>query len=206
MDYMKPILLFTAALLGGCAFLTAPESPRMAQLHIEGGAAEIESVPATGATLLVGVPRAHPGYAGPGFAYIEQDHELERYGRHGWADDPGKLIRSALVRALEASGAFDAVLAAPSPASADLRLELELVALHQDYRAGRDSEVRLAVRAQMIDLATRAALATRTFEYREEAGRGPLAGADAADRALARLLEAVTAFTAQVAADHAAKK
>lgn len=206
MDSMKRVILFIAVLLGGCAFLTAPETPGMILLHIEGGGAEIESMPATGAALLVGVPRAHSGYGSARFVYIQEDHQLDHYGRHGWADDPGKLIRSALVRTLEASGAFDAVLPAPSTATANLRLELELVALHQDYRAGRVSEVRLAMRAQVINLANREVLATRSFDFREEAGRGPKAGAGAADRALARLLEAMTDFTVQVAADHTANQ
>lgn len=200
---MKTITVTAAALLAsGCALLTAPETPRLVQLHIDGAGAEIAAAPATGRSLLVAPPRPHPGYAGTRFAYIQHDHQLAHYGRHVWADDPGKLIRAALVRALERSGAFAAVIVAPSPANADLRFDLELVTLHQDFRARRGSELVLAMRAQVVDLAARRVVATRSFEFREPAGAGPLDGAAAADRALARMLEAVTAFAAEAAAGH----
>lgn len=189
-------------LIGGCAFMTAPDSPRIVQLYIEGAGADLVEAPGNGLTLLVTTPDAHPGYGGTQFVYIESDHQLSHYGRHRWADDPGRLIRTALVRALEDSGAFKAVVASPTPALADMRLDLELVKLHQDYRVGDTSELVLGMRATMIALDGRRVIATRSFEFREAAGNGPLAGAAAADRALARMLEAITAFAADATRDH----
>jgi ABC-type uncharacterized transport system auxiliary subunit len=99
-----------------------------------------------------------------------------------------------VVRALESSGAFAAVLSPPSTAVASHRLDLELVTLYQDYRGGGASALVLTVRAQLVSTGSRAVVATRTFEYREPAGTGPVSGALAADRALARLLEDLVAF------------
>src|SRR5690606_10676247 len=133
---------------------------------------------------------ALPGYGTTHFAYVEDAHELRYYGRHEWIVEPSDMLQPAVVRALESSGAFAAVLSPPSTAVASHRLDLELVNLYQDYRVGGSaSELVLTVRAQLVSVDSRTVLATRTFEYREAAGTGPVSGAAAADRALARLLE-----------------
>lgn len=195
MHILRSMLLIAAAtVLAACAVFSSPDAPRYVRLHLTGAEASIVAAPGTGGTLLVAPPRAQPGYDTTHFAYIEGGHELRYYGRHEWIAEPSSMLQPAVIRALESSGAFAAVLSPPSTAVASHRLDLELVALYQDYRASGGSSVVLTVRAQLVSAETRAVLGTRTFEYREAAGTGPVSGAAAADRALSRLLEDLVAF------------
>lgn len=196
MDMVRATLVIaSAAALGACAVFAAPEAPRYVRLQLTGAEAVIAAAPATAATVLVALPRALPGFGTTHFAYVEEARELRYYGRHEWITEPANMLQPAVVRALESSGAFAAVLSPPSTAVASHRLDLELVALYQDYRAtSGSSELVLTVRAQLVSMETRAVVATRTFDYREPAGTGPVSGAAAADRALARLLEELAAF------------
>jgi cholesterol transport system auxiliary component len=200
MNHMRNRNLFTIPLmllaLSGCAVFSAPEPPQYVHLQLEGAGASIERADGkTDATLLVSALRAAPGFATPGFAYIQRDRELRYFARHEWIAEPTHMMLPAVVRALDQTGRFDAVISPPSSANAQLRLDLELTALYQDFRVAGGSEAVLSVRAQIVDPADRSVVATRVFELREPAAAdNPLAGAAAADRALARLLEQLAAF------------
>lgn len=189
------VVLLPVLALSGCAVFSAPDAPDFVQLRLDGATAEIARAEATGRALVVSVPRAAPGYATTQFAYFQRDRELRYFGRHEWVAEPTRMLSPAVVGALDRSGRFAAVIAQPSSANADLRLDLELLALYQDFRGGRGgSELVLSVRAQLIDLADRSVIATRVFDLREPAATNPVAGAAAADLALARLLEQLAAF------------
>jgi len=78
----------------------------------------------------------------------------------------------------------------------DLRLDLDVTELLQVFD-GDVSEVRLSVKARLVDLSSHALLAVNTFTYTEDGvPPNPAAGAAAADRAAARFLEDLQAFVA----------
>lgn len=192
---MRTLLAVTATLaLCACGTLSRPPAPSITQLQLLGDGADIGAAESVGPVIAVAEPEAAPGYQSQRFAYMQRDLELKYYGRHEWTAPPAELLQPTVVRALDRSGAFAAVVAPPSIVLADLRLDLELVRLLHDFREGGGGELVLTVRAQLTGLDQRAALATRTFEYREPAAANPLDGAAAADRALARLLEDLVAF------------
>ena len=199
---MTTRILFAGLLvvaLAGCGTLARPPAVNMVKLQLLGEGAQIESVEPVGASIAVAEPTAMPGFATARFAYLEQGLELRYYGRHEWTASPARLLQPALVRALDQSGAFSAVTAPPSIALADIRLDVELTRLVHDFREHEGGEIVLAVRVQLTSLQDRHVLATRSFEYREPAEAHPVAGAVAADRALARLLEDVVAFSTDAA-------
>lgn len=189
------ILLAVAALaLSACGTLSRPPAVEVVQLQWLGEGAEIATGPTVGVSIAVPEPSAMPGFATARFAYLERDLELRYYGRHEWSSRPARLLQPAVVRALDQSGRFSAVVAPPAIALADLRLDLELTRLVHDFRGRDGGEVVLEVRAQLTSLSDRRVLATRRFEYTEPAQKHPVAGAQAADRALARLLGDLVAF------------
>lgn len=186
-----------AMVLTGCGTLARPPAVNVVKLQLLGEDAQVESVTPLGVSIMVAEPTAMPGFATVHFAYLEQGLELRYYGRHEWTASPARLMQPALVRALDQSGGFSAVITPPSIALADLRLDVELTRLVHDFRESEGGEIVLAVRAQMTSLTDRHVVATRTFAYREPAQADPVSGAVAADRALARLLEDVVAFAAE---------
>ncbi len=185
------------ATLAGCGTLARPPAVNVVKLQLLGEGAQIETVESVGVSIAVAEPTAMPGFATARFAYLEQGLELRYYGRHEWTASPARLLQPALVRALDRSGGFKSVTAPPSIALAELRLDVELSRLVHDFRESEGGEVVLAVRVQLTSLKDRSVLATRNFEYREPAEAHPVAGAVAADRALARLLEDVVAFAVE---------
>ncbi|MFN2300922.1 MAG: ABC-type transport auxiliary lipoprotein family protein, partial [Gammaproteobacteria bacterium] len=135
MNRYAPILaLLALALLSACGTLSRPNTPEITRLYLDGAGAEIAQSPATPLTLLVAVPRTVPGYSTPRIAYMQGDRQLEYYGRHEWTAEPSRMLQPATTRALDRSGRFAAIVTSPSPALADLRLDMEVVKLLHDYR------------------------------------------------------------------------
>lgn len=198
---IRTIVVSAVALTAGCTFLPQPEAIDTTRLQLTGNEAVVEPAESTGLTLLVAKPRALQPYATPRIAYIEQDRELRYFTRHEWVADPANMLLPALVRVLEEGGRFAAVVVPSTPATADARLDVEIIELHQDFRGAGPSEFVWHVRVQVVSLDARRVLGTRVFEVREPAGGDARAGAAAADRALARLLSELTAFVAELPFD-----
>jgi cholesterol transport system auxiliary component len=185
------------ALLAACAALQPPEADH-ASTYV------LEALPAAGAprstrdlVLEVAAPRARPGFDTPQMAYTQRANALEYFARNRWADAPARMLAPLLAQALDQSGGFRAVVQPPSLATANLRLETELVRLQQEFSA-RPSRVRFTLRAQLIDVDARRVLASAEFDETEVApSDDPYGGVLAANRALGRLLERLAAFCAE---------
>lgn len=150
---------------------------------------------ATGPVLEVLPPEARPGFATTGMAYREKPYELAYFAYSEWAAPPPDMLQPLLIDALESSGAFRAVLEGPQRLPADRRLTTELLTLVHDFTR-QPSRVEIALRARLIDLDDEQIIATRTFRTVEPApSDDPYGGVVAANRALARLLPAIAAFS-----------
>ncbi len=141
-------------LVAGCApFQQAPqESP---SLHVlQPGAPSTTALRRSVVVVEVNVPRATPGFDTPRIAYVERPYAIEYFSRSEWADTPARMLGPLLARALEESGAFRAVVLAPTSVQAELRLDVELVRLQQDFTV-KPSRADLALRVQVVDLTAR---------------------------------------------------
>ena len=72
---------------------------------------------ATAPTLIVSTPRAAAGFDTRRIVYLRQAHELEAFAYHEWVDTPALMLAPLIAQAIERSGAFRAVLRAPTAAS-----------------------------------------------------------------------------------------
>jgi cholesterol transport system auxiliary component len=158
--------------------------------------APVMASPTSALTLLVMPPRAAPGLDTRDIAWLRRPHEIEYYALHQWVDTPGHLLAPLIVRSLQRSGMFRAVVSAPSSAATDLRLETELLKLQQDF-SDSPSRVRLSLRATLVDTATRRLLATLDLEAvtvaPSEDAEGGAAAASLATREVLRRLDAFCA-------------
>ena len=130
-------------------------------------------------SIVVTLPSAAPGFDSTRMVYLRQPQALQAYAFAEWVDTPARLLLPLLVQALQNTGAFRAVLQAPSSATGALRLETELLRLQHDHTQS-PSEVRLTLRAVLLDTATRQPLATREFDARVPAPSDSPAGCVAA--------------------------
>jgi cholesterol transport system auxiliary component len=186
------------ALLGlaGCGASLLPKPPAAAARYtLDLPALAPASAPAVAApaaanapVLLVAAPSAAPGFDSARMLYQRQPQQLEAFAFHEWVEPPARLLAPLMVQALQATGAFRAVLLAPTSGTGALRLETEVVRLQQDFST-QPSAVRLTLRAALIDAATRRVIATHVFDASVPAGReDPVAGAAAAQQAARRVL------------------
>jgi cholesterol transport system auxiliary component len=186
-------------LLAGCgaSLLPKPAAPAARfTLDDPGEAAPPREAAAGAPVLVVAVPRAAPGFDSTRMVYLRRAQELEAFAFHEWVDTPARMLAPLLVRALQGSGAFGAVLLAPSAASGAWRLETELLRLQQDFGT-RPSQVRLTLRAVLMDTTTRRVIAWREFDETVPAATDdPVGGAAAAQQATQRVLAALSAFCA----------
>jgi cholesterol transport system auxiliary component len=194
-----PALAVFTALLGGCSGSLLPKPPAPPTrftLDVPGPVAAPRPAAAGAPVLVVALPRAAPGFDSQRMLYLRRPQELEAYASNEWVDTPARMLAPLLVQSLQDSGAFSAVLLAPSAASGAWRLETELIRLQQDFGT-QPSQVRLTLRAVLVDTTSRQVIAWREFDETVAAATDDAAGgAAAAHQATGRVLAALAAFCA----------
>lgn len=202
-------LIGAAALFGGCnATLLPKPAPQPTLFAIDDAASAPVAAAAPAArttaaakpTLLVNPPRAAAGFDTRNIVYLRQPHQIEYFAFSQWVDTPAQMLAPLIARAIERSGAFDAVLLAPTAAAGELRLDTEVIRLQQDF-GSTPSQVRFTLRAVLLDVGTRRVVALREFDASVAAPSDDTAGGvAAANRAVQHVLGELAAFTAGAAA------
>jgi cholesterol transport system auxiliary component len=148
----------------------------------------------TAATLLVFPPQAQAIYDTTQMAYTTQAHQIAHFARHEWADTPSRMLLPLLVRALQNTRCFNAVVTPPHTYRYTHALHTDLVELLQDFTS-QPATLRLVLRAQLSDDATGRVIASREVVLREPVSQETAeAGVIAANRATARALQEVVTF------------
>lgn len=181
------------ASVAGCALL----SPS----HTEGTTAVLDKLPAEiprrepgPVTLLVFPPEARPPYDTTQMAYSIRSYEVAYFRDHQWAATPSRMLQPLLVRTLESTGHFKAVVSPPSADRHSYSLRTEIVELVQDF-AAEPAMLRLSLRLRLSDDATGRLVATDEISVRElMRQRTAYAGVVAANDAIARALRELASF------------
>jgi cholesterol transport system auxiliary component len=148
-------------------------------------------------TLLLSLPKAQPGFDTKRMAYLLRPHELSYYAFNEWADTPARMFHSLLVQTMEKAGLWQAVVPAPSPVRSDYRLDCDSLVLEQQFFS--PSRVRLALRAQLIDLKRQLVMDAHGFEVFENTpSDDAYGGVIAANRAAARVLASLAEWVSTV--------
>ncbi|MFZ6820286.1 ABC-type transport auxiliary lipoprotein family protein [Undibacterium sp. Ji22W] len=114
-------------------------------------------------TILLSMPRAAAGFETTQIAYVRQAFQLEYFGLSQWVAPPAVMLLPLISTALERSGEFKAVLQSPSRASGQLRLDMEIIRLQQEFFKV-PSQVHLTVRVHLIDSTNRQVIAWQEFD------------------------------------------
>jgi len=146
------------------------------------------------AVLRVAIPRAEPGFEGDGMVYTETPAALYVYRDSRWADAPAQMLTPLLVDTLERTEAFRAIVTPPGSGRADYQLEVKLLRLQQEFYT-TPSQVRLGLRANLIDISNRQVVASRAFHTLQPAPTdNAYGGVQAANTAVAALLTEIAEF------------
>ena len=205
--YRGPFVVTCMALilLGGCSSLLPTPAAPPSLFTLDDGTS-VPSSPASRpapnaalATLIINTPKAAAGYGTSHIVYARRTHEIEYFAFSLWVDTPAHMLTPLIVRAVERTGAFQAVLAAPTAASSRFRLDTEIIRLQQDFSTS-PSRVRLTLRAVLIDTTTKAVVARREVDAsvasRSEDTYG---GVIAAQAVTQRVLTELATFCAEAA-------
>ena len=197
----------SVVILGGCGSIL-PKAPIQPTLYVLNTVPRLAAPPPPSATqsrlsaptLTVSTPIAAAGFGSTHIVYQRQAYELEHFAVNQWVDTPVQMLTPLIVRTLETSGAFRAVLRGSTAALSELRLDTELVRLQQEFQTS-PSRVRLTLRAVMVDAATRRVLASREFEASiPSPSEDPAGGVVAANLAVENVLAQLSKFCAEFAA------
>jgi cholesterol transport system auxiliary component len=136
--------------------------------------------------LVVQRPEARPALDTLQMAYSLRPHHIAYFARHQWAERPAQMLQPLLLRTLERTGCFAAVVAPPAPAGAPWMLRTELAELLQDF-APETAVLRLTLRLRFEGSGRSPAVRELTVvePLRQQT---PLAGVAAANAATARAL------------------
>jgi cholesterol transport system auxiliary component len=189
--------LVTACLaVTGCALLSSP--PKVTEKAV------LTEVPhdlpqraGGGDTVLVFPPKTTSLYDTTQMAYRTQPGQVAYFSEHEWGETPSQMLYPLVVRTLENTHAFRAVLTEPYTARYSYALRTEILELIQDFRPDSASLV-LSLRFQLTDYGAKRVIATKEVSVREPMrGRNSNAGAMAANSATAEALQQMARYVLQ---------
>lgn len=186
--------LATAIVMTSCT-LPGPEREMTTYLLEWSGPVATERPPLMPcAAVLVTAPLSAPGYATARMAYTQQNHRVDYFATHRWADTPARMLAPLLARSLQTSGLFKAAVESPAPINAQLRLESEVLELRQVF-SPQESKIRLRLKINLYDLANNRLVTSRVFSVDEPAEtRDPYGGVVAANHAVDRMFEELISY------------
>ena len=196
-----PPMVMLILLSGGCALgPNEPSTPHTFFLNpiISWPDPRGHREPSGNSALLISPPKAQAGFDTSRMAYLLRPYEVSYFAYNQWADTPSRLLHRVIVENLDRSGRWNTVLQTPGIVPAHYRLDCENLVLEQQFFT-RPSLVRLALRAQIVDLRRPAILATRSFEvFESSASDDPYGGVVAANHATAKLVAELVAWLDEV--------
>lgn len=151
--------------------------------------------------VLVSTPKAEPGFDTPLIAYQQRPYGLDYFVNSRWVDTPAEMLHRLIIDTLAGTKGFAAVLALPTPAEGDLRLETTIIRLQQDFTQ-KPSQVRLVLRATLFDGDNNRLLGNRFLEATQVApSEDAYGGVQAANKALRQVLAELQDFVLEAAAN-----
>jgi cholesterol transport system auxiliary component len=150
-------------------------------------------------TLIVSIPRAAPGFDSSQIVYIRRAHTFEYFRQSQWVDAPANMLAPLVVAALERSGGFSAVMRSPTSVAGQLRLDLEIVRLQNEFFL-LPSQAHFTLRAHLLNTASRQVVAWREFDAKVPASsEDPYGSVLAANSAVRSVIKELVLFCRQTA-------
>jgi len=148
-------------------------------------------------TILVTQPRANAIYGSTRMIYIPDCYQLQYFANNQWADTPPHMLHPLLVRSLQNTGYFQAIINTPSTTHYDWILNTQLLSFQQEFLTS-PSQFYVALRAQLINAHTDRIVATKEFVATQTAlVDNPHGGAIAANLATKKILSEISYFCLQ---------
>ncbi len=203
---LSPLLI--GLFVSGCSSLLPKPPINTAYYSLDSIQADSEAVSALNTeqnlpTLIINTPKAAAGFDTRHMMYTRSAYRLEYFARNEWLDTPSNMLQPLMVKAIEQTHAFKAVLPKLAAVKTDLRLESELIRLVQNFNTN-PSQVLFSLRVTVIDSSTNQVIALRQFDETVSAeSDDPIGGVRASNLAVTQALEKLRQFTKQLSSDWA---
>jgi cholesterol transport system auxiliary component len=181
----------------GCALLSTPSKVIVEKSALTDVPHDLPQRTARGDTLLVFPPKTTPLYDTTQMAYRTQPYEVAYFSEREWADNPAHMLYPLVVRTLENTHAFRAVLTEPIAGRYTYALRTDILELVQDFSPD-SATLLLSLRLQLIDYGAKQVIATKEISVRESMReRNSYAGVIAANEATAKALQQMAQYVLQ---------
>lgn len=145
-------------------------------------------------TLLVRTPQANTTYNSTQMAYVSEKYQLAYFAKNRWAAPPTQMLLPLIIQTLQNTHAYQAIVTSYTNVKTNLILDTQLLQLQQEFTQ-TSSQVRLVMRAQLINLEKNRVVATQEFLILEPAtANNPQAGVAATNRAVNKFLQELAIF------------
>lgn len=193
--YRQLIILTLVLLLGGCSLLSPVEVKPTNKYVLTLVPDRAAHANIHGKILLVTAPETEPFYNTTQMAYSVHHFQVAYFGQNEWAATPGQMLQPLLVKTLQNTGAFKAIVTPPYMGVYDYILNTQIIKLVQDFTC-HPAMLEFTVRAQLIRTTTNRVIATKEFNVEQPLIRiSPYAGVIAANIAADRMLGEISTFT-----------
>ena len=194
MRKLSVLIAIVLLALAGCASVRPVKTPYADRYSIDSLPTMVSKRVHTNKTLLISKPTACPGYETRNMIYVVKPHELKAFAKHQWVAPPADMLQPLIAEALRKTDHYLAVVGTPYAGLSDLRLDLQLFQLQQDFRT-HPSRVHIQLEANLIDNINNKILATREFQITiPTVADNPYAGVEAINLANAKLMGELVEF------------
>lgn len=116
----------------------------------------------TGRILMVMQPDAAPYYRTKQIAYEIKPNQISYFTRNAWAEPPAQMLHPLLVKSLQNTNHFSAIVAPPVTGVYDYMLNTQILTLRVNFDT-RPAMVEVSIRAQIFNARTNRVKATEVI-------------------------------------------
>jgi cholesterol transport system auxiliary component len=190
-------------LLADCSLL-APHKTKAEEALLDQLPSDLPHRDCNSDTLLVFPPQTAPVYDTMQMAYRTQPHQVAYFTEREWGETPAQMLYPLVVKTLENTHSFRAVLVPPYTGRYTSAVRTEILEMLQDFTAEPATLV-LTLRIRLTDYETRQLSATKEVAVRQPMQqRTSQAGVIAANEATADALRQMASFVLEEAASSSA--
>lgn len=180
-------------LLTGCSF--GPVTVDSATTYVIKCVPHVATKKSHGKTIVVMSPESSPLYNTSEMAYTLSPFHIAYFAKNRWADTPARMLQPLIVKTLQDTHHFHAVISAPSFGRYDYMLITQLLRLQQEFSPCCSSRVHMVVRALILSAASGRVIATKEFSVVKLAPQNnPYSGVIATNCATMEILSRLARF------------
>jgi len=148
--------------------------------------------------VMVMTPDAEPYYKSTQIAYEMQPHQVSYFTQNTWAEPPARMLQPLLVKTLQNTNRYRAIVAPPVTGNYDYMLTTQILNLRVKYDT-HPATFEVTLRAQIFNANSNKAIATKEITVDEPICNGPFyTRIVAANYAVSRALAQIANFTLRV--------